>query len=301
VFGDLDDDGGSGVFDVPFTLAPGEQQSRTFERQVSGADGQPHTNVVTASGRDENGNPVSDSDDARVEFTPRLIDLAIVKTANPQTELDGIVNYSLTVTNNGPDAASNVQVADPAPAGIRYLTVNTSKGTCSLTPALVSCALGELAAGETVTIGVTARATAAGTHRNVATVTNGSRETDPVNNVDDAITRVQIVRAKSAVRRARPGCLSLTVSPKMIRADGRPDRVSVKVTAGRTRMHGIRVTVAGAGVRASGRSNGNGMAYIRVNPRRPGLITITARERNRRVCGAKRIGVAGAFRPPLTG
>jgi uncharacterized repeat protein (TIGR01451 family) len=300
VFGDLDDDGGSGVFDVPFTLAPGEQQSRTFERQVSGADGDVHTNVVTASGQDENGNPVSDSDDAQVEFTPRLIDLEIVKTANPQTELDGIVNYLLTVTNNGPDAASNVQVADPAPAGIRYLTVNTSKGTCSLTPALVSCALGELAAGEIVRIRVTAQATATGTHRNVATVTNGSRETNPANNVDDAATRVQIVQAKSAVRPARP-CLSLTVSPKMIRADGRPDRVSVKVTAGRNRMHGIKVTVAGAGVRASGRSNGTGMAYIRINPRRPGLITITARERNRRVCGAKRIGVAGAFRPPLTG
>jgi hypothetical protein len=98
-----------------------------------------------------------------------------------------------------------------------------------------------------------------------------------------------------------PVCIDLTVAPKMIKADGKPDRVSVRVTAGKKRMKGTKVTIFGAGVRKSGRSNANGMAFIRINPRRAGLITITALETNQRVCGPKRIGVVGVFLPPLTG
>jgi uncharacterized repeat protein (TIGR01451 family) len=304
VFGDLDDTDGSGVFDVPINLVPGEKVSKTFQRQVTGSGGQVHTNVVTASGTDQNGNPVSDSDDARVEITPRLIDLVIVKTATSPTPLNGIVNYQMTVTNKGPDTATNVQVADPAPSGISYLTANPSKGSCSLTASLITCSLGNLASGETVTINVTARATAVGTHTNVATVTGGGgRETNPADNVDDAVTIVPapFVPPTKPKPQPKPVCLTLTVSPKMIKADGKPDRVSVKVTAGQKRVKGTKVTIFGAGVRKSARSNDNGMAYLRINPRKPGLITITALETNQKVCGPKRIGVVGVFLPPLTG
>jgi hypothetical protein len=77
--------------------------------------------------------------------------------------------------------------------------------------------------------------------------------------------------------------------------------VSVKVTAGAKRVKGTTVTISGAGLRKSGRTNGKGMAFIGINPRKPGLITITALETNQRVCGPKRIGVVGVFLPPLTG
>ena len=43
------------------------------------------------------------------------------------------------------------------------------------------------------------------------------------------------------------------------------------------------------------------MAFIRINPKKAGLITITALETNQKVCGPKRIGVVGVFLPPLTG
>ena len=130
-FGDLDDDGGNGCFDVPINLAPGEKVNCTFSKTITGVGGTSHVNMVTASGTDENGNKVSDSDDARVDITERLIDLVIVKEASSPTPLNGIVNYSLTVTNKGPDTATNVQLADPAPAGITYLTANPSQGTCN--------------------------------------------------------------------------------------------------------------------------------------------------------------------------
>ena len=278
----------------------------TFERTISGPGGSSHVNVVTATGSDENGNPVSDSDDARVEITERLIDLVIVKDASSPTPLNGIVDYTLTVTNKGPETATNVQVADPAPAGISYLTANPSQGSCSLSPSLVTCSLGAIAPGQTVTIRITARATTVGQHTNTATVTgSGGRETNPADNVDSAVTVVPApFQPPTAKPRSQPKpqlCLTLTVSPKMITADGKPDRVRVRVTAGSKRMQGVRVVVSGAGVKKAARSNRQGMATLRINPNRTGLVTITADERNRTVCGPKRIGVVGVFLPPLTG
>ncbi len=307
VFGDLDDDGGNGCFDVPVNLGPGEKVNCTFQRPVTGPGGTVHVNTVKAEGHDEYGNPVSDSDDARVEITPRLIDLVIVKEATSPTPLNGIVNYTMTVTNKGPNDATNVQVADPAPAGILYLSANPTQGTCAVTPSLITCSLGTVKKGQTVVIRVTARATTVGTHTNTATVTgSGGRETNPADNVDSAITVVPApaLPPVKPVAKQTPEvevCLTLTVTPKMITADGRPDRVTVKVTAGKKRMRGTKVVISGAGVSKSARSNGNGMAVLRVNPRKAGLITITAVETNQRVCGPKRIGVVGVFLPPLTG
>jgi uncharacterized repeat protein (TIGR01451 family) len=305
-FGDLDDEGGNGCFDAPVNLLPLESVNCTFQREITGPGGTSHVNTVAASGHDAFGNPVFDSDDARVDITSRLIDLVIVKEASSPTPLNGIVNYSLTVTNKGPDTATNVQVADPAPAGITYLTANPSQGTCSVGPALVTCTLGPIAPGQTVTIAITARATAVGSHTNTATVTGaGGRETDPADNSDSAVTVVPSP-TKPPVPKPEPKpepefCLALTVSPRMIKADGKADTIMVKVTAGNKRMTGVKVILNGGGIRKSATTNGKGLAVLRINPKKPGLVTITALERKQKVCGPKRIGVVGVFLPPVAG
>jgi uncharacterized repeat protein (TIGR01451 family) len=305
-FGDLDDEGGNGCFDVPINLMPMESVNCTFQREITGPGGTSHVNTVAASGRDAFGNFVFDSDDARVDLTPRLIDLVIVKEASSPTPLKGTVNYSLTVTNRGPDTATDVQVADPAPAGIVYLTATPSQGTCNVGPALVTCSLGTIAPGQTVTVAITARATAVGSHTNTATVTgSGGREIDPATNSDSAVTVVPAPPKTQPPPTPKPPvsepCTALTVSPKMIKADGKPNRISVRVTAGNKRVKGVRVTVRGAGVERTGTSNGKGLVVLRINPRKAGIITVSARETNRKLCGPKRIGVVGVFLPPVTG
>jgi uncharacterized repeat protein (TIGR01451 family) len=303
-FGDLDDSGGNGCFDVPINLKPGEKANCTFTKTITGTGGTSHTNVVTASGHDEYGHALQASDDARVDITERLIDLVIVKDATSPTPLNGTVDYTLTVTNRGPDTATNVQVADPAPAGITYQSATSSQGSCSVTASLVACNLGTLAAGQSVTINVKATATTVGSHTNTATVTgSGGKETNPADNVDSAVTVVPAPLKPPAPKpEVKPEvCLNLTVSPKMIKADGKADKVSVTVTAGSKRVKGIKVLVQGAGIRATARTNGKGVAVLKINPKKPGLITVTVAERNANVCGAQRIGVVGVFLPPLTG
>ncbi|HUG64693.1 MAG TPA: hypothetical protein VMK83_05695 [Gaiellaceae bacterium] len=304
-FGDLDDSGGNGCFDVPINLAPGEFASCQFSGQVTGAAGTDHVNVVCADATDASGNPLKDCDDARVTITPRLIDLVVVKTATSPTPRNGTVNYSLTVTNKGPDTATNVQLADPAPAGITYLTANPSQGTCNVGAALVTCALGALAPGQTVTVAITARATAVGSHTNTATVTgSGGRETNPADNVDSAVTVVP-APLTPPTQRTPPAvdsdvCLSLTVTPKMIKADGKKDRVVAKVRAAAKPMKNVKVLIRGVGIRKSSKTNSKGIAVIVINPKKPGLITITTVGKGDS-CGARRIGVVGVFLPPLTG
>ncbi len=304
-FGDLDDDGGSGCFDVPITLHPAGFASCQFTKPVTGPGGTTHIDTVTASGHDVNGHDVSASDSARVDITPKLIDLVIVKDATSPTPLNGNVQYTMTVTNKGPDTATNVQLADPAPAGITYLSASSSQGTCTVTPVLITCSLGSLAAGQTVTVHATGKSTSVGSHTNTATVIgSGGRETNPADNVDTAVTvtpaPIKPPKTKPTPKPTPEPCMALTVTPKMIKADGKPDAVVAKVTAGKKHVKGAKVLIQGAGVRKSGRTNNKGTATIKVNPQRAGLITISTPEVHHS-CGPRRIGVVGVFLPPVTG
>lgn len=57
-----------------------------------------------------------------VEAVVQKADLAIIKTVtNAQPTPGTNVSYTITVTNNGPDAASGVQVQDILPAGVTYI------------------------------------------------------------------------------------------------------------------------------------------------------------------------------------
>ena len=147
---------------------------------------------MTVTGTDTSGNTVTDSDDARVDFTARLIDLVIVKNATTPTPLNEIVTYTMTVTNKGPDTATNVQLADPAPAGIVYLSV--TPGLADLLGHAVDADLQSRHARGRRSRGrsrCSARATQVGRHVNTATVTGeGGRETNPADNVDTAFTIV---------------------------------------------------------------------------------------------------------------
>ena len=121
VFGDLGDEGGSGCFDVPINMAPGQFTNCQFSEQITGTGGVDHVSFVTVSGTNENGNPVSHSAEVRIEIIPRLIDLVLIKSATSPTPLNGVVRYTIATTNRGQDTATNVQLADPAPFGITYL------------------------------------------------------------------------------------------------------------------------------------------------------------------------------------
>jgi hypothetical protein len=90
-----------------------------------------------------------------------------------------------------------------------------------------------------------------------------------------------------------------------VRVDGKPDLISVKVTAGPKVVKGVKVRVTAPGINATGRTNARGTVAIRVNVKRAGVMTIAVASKAPSArgagCGPKRIGVVGIFLPPVTG
>ena len=279
--------------------APGgpDEAACTFTGSVTGTAGSTHTDVVTVTGHDDDEQPLTAHDDATVTITaaPKLIDLYVTKADLPDpVQLNGLLTYTIVVGNNGPDAATQVTLADPLPDGTSFVSVSTTQGTCT-GGVLISCSLGTVPVGSTVTITLVVTAQQSGVLTNTVTVVGKEAESNTANNQATATTLVPtlIVRsAKAAV------CDKFTVTPKSLRV-GKRATIVVHVTTGGKPAKGRKVVVMGAGILKSARTNARGFARIRVTPRRAGIVTITVPQKLS--CGGKRIGVVGAYESRFTG
>jgi uncharacterized repeat protein (TIGR01451 family) len=108
----------------------------------------------------------------------RTADLAIVKsapaTATPGTNFD----YTLTVTNNGPNPSTGAIVSDALPAGLTF--VSASSG-CAFASGTITCTLGTLASGASAPLTVSVHASSP--FSGAAPIVNGASVT-AVNEVD---------------------------------------------------------------------------------------------------------------------
>ncbi|WNO08772.1 hypothetical protein [Teredinibacter sp. KSP-S5-2] len=98
IYGDLN---GKGTCSAPQTIAPGATYNCSFTEFVAGNAGYTETDVVTASGADDEGNAVSDSDSATVVVNDVPSSISVVKVADPIVlpEPGGNVTFSVLVSN----------------------------------------------------------------------------------------------------------------------------------------------------------------------------------------------------------
>ena len=110
-----------------------------------------------------------------------LADLGIIKVVNNTApNLNELVNFTITITNYGPNNATGVIVEDLLPTGLLFQTATASKGT--YTPANGTWNVGTLNYLETATLNIIARITQTGTIINRANVTSDITDPNPVNN-----------------------------------------------------------------------------------------------------------------------
>ncbi len=77
-----------------------------------------------------NNSIATEDDQASVKVTPQRIDLSLTKTTNkPRPNVGEQVTFTLTLTNAGPDAATQVAVRDVLPAGMTFVSGDASVGT----------------------------------------------------------------------------------------------------------------------------------------------------------------------------
>lgn len=179
---------GSGDIDDFAMLAANGTATYTATGTVSTAATGSLTNTATVMPSDPNASNNTATD---VDTLGPEADLAITKTdsADPVSPGDPLT-YTLTFTNNGPSDATGVTVVDTLPAGVTFVSSMPGAPTCTLAGSTLTCAMGGMTAGSTVTVtvNVTVNAGASGMLVNTATVSGNETDPDTANNTATAAT-----------------------------------------------------------------------------------------------------------------
>ena len=122
-YGDLNGQGNCGT---PQTIASGATYSCTLEKSLSSDDLIAHVDILTATGRDPQGNPGSGSDDAIVTFIDVLPSVTVTKTGSPSVvpESGGNVTFTFVVKNESAETLYLSSIVDD-----KFGDLN-GKGTC---------------------------------------------------------------------------------------------------------------------------------------------------------------------------
>ncbi len=116
-----------------------------------------------------------------VQCVANNADLAVTKTVSaPQVNIGTDVTFTVSVTNNGPAAATNVVLTDVLPAGLTYVTHATAQGTYN--PNTGAWTIGTLNANATATLSIAATVVTLGNHVNTATVAAATADPNLNNN-----------------------------------------------------------------------------------------------------------------------
>ena len=85
-------------------------------------------------------------------------DLTVHMISTPDTLKPNVpMSFEITITNNGPDAATDVQLSDWIPPNILYRHSSTSQGICNkseIDPPVIRCRIGTIDIGDSVNISI---------------------------------------------------------------------------------------------------------------------------------------------------
>ncbi len=174
------------------TINSGASATLQITAQVTGTG--TITNIAQVNASDQydpdstpdNDNPAEDDQDSvsiTVQQPPQQADLRMEKTVdNPAPKAGDNVIFTITVYNDGPNAATNVAVEDILPAGLTYVSDTPSQGTYNNVTGIWT--VGTINSGASATLQITAQVTGSGTLTNIAQV-NASDQFDPDSTPDN--------------------------------------------------------------------------------------------------------------------
>lgn len=237
------------------TVGPGMLARVTIET-VAATDGAGSLVVEATSSNDESSldNNVAT---ARIVVGPAA-DLVVgaglgAIAAAPAAQPGAAVPVTFTVANLGPDAAVDVVLRHRIPAGLDLDSAAADAGSCAVADGLLTCDLGDIAAGATVTVDLSPTPVSSGSFSLLVTAESASPpEINPANN--QASLRLQVAPPSLSVELASGGVLGLTLTH-----GGETDQaLAVRALTVRASMLG---NVAGPlQVRVVRDDNGNGRA-----------------------------------------
>jgi uncharacterized repeat protein (TIGR01451 family) len=131
-------------------------------------------------------------------LAPPVADLVLSKRVDRSIARQGQpLRYTLTVTNHGPDTATNVRLTDTPRLPLLTISIHPGQGHCRIGPPL-TCELGTLRPGARVTVTITAVPILVGKRGNKAVVMNNTgvvmsdiHDPKPSNNVAGSVTAIR--------------------------------------------------------------------------------------------------------------
>lgn len=118
--------------------------------------------------------------DLRISVEPSLI----------VAQVGQAVSYLVTVTNAGPNEATDVVVTNDLPSNVSFTGASSSEGSCTNIGNLVICNLGTMESGDSVSITIDSIAASVGIEQNQAVVGSAVEDTNPNNNMDSDVLEV---------------------------------------------------------------------------------------------------------------
>src|SRR5262249_41145350 len=116
----------SGVWTIGSVDISSPAALRILARVVSP---QQQTNTATI-GHSDQFDPDSANNQSKATVTPQQADLALAKTASdPTPNVGDTITFTVTLTNNGPNPATDVQVTDLLPVGLSFVAAAPSLGS----------------------------------------------------------------------------------------------------------------------------------------------------------------------------
>lgn len=136
-------------------------------------------------------------------------------------------NYTMSVTNAGPDRATNVNLINTLPPNVELISVNPQRGGCTPNGNILDCQLGKLDKDESVGLTVVVTTTDVGTLNNQITVS--ADQIDPTENVLVETTNVLAVadlEINSFIATPNPAVINLPVNYEINVKNNGPDRAT---------------------------------------------------------------------------
>jgi uncharacterized repeat protein (TIGR01451 family) len=168
----------SGVWTLG-TVTPSAQATLQVRATAVSSSAQTNTASITHSDQFD---PTPGNDSAGTTETPQQADLALTKTVgNPSPNVGDTVTYTITLTNSGPDTATNVAINDLLPPGLQFLSATPSQGTYNSATGV--WAVGTVPTGTPQRLQLQARVLGPAAQTNTASITHSDQfDATPGNN-----------------------------------------------------------------------------------------------------------------------
>lgn len=140
--------------------------------------------------------------------------IAVYQTTSPDPVSVGLdLSITVTVTNAGPETASDVTLLDTLPAGLKLASYQVSQGTCSNSGTSLHCSLGMISPGDTAQLTMVFRPEVGGWFTNHAYAFPNEHDPEMADNLLTAATYVGLYNADERLKEIRISARDLVFAP----------------------------------------------------------------------------------------